>query len=765
MAEEALTSTLILEDRASATLESMADGAAKAEDALDGLLEAMKSVDAMGGIAVHAAADTGNVDAQMAALESELKQLAQMDALENELKKIAELGVSAPEAAKIEDTVNDIMDAQERSEAAWEEMLAEIEGEAENILGEWEDLEHGTARMPEEAAQEAQRQGQKMRQRVRGLGADIAGWWSIIKDIFNKVTEAFGKIAEEADKFGMKMARYGLVADSEGKTGSERDKRSGEIYTRQQKLAQALGVNSEAFNETVLNMYSNGAGVVKSIEEAQAIAASSYMAMDVAGLRGAKKDQVMGEVQSMVSVGIADPDQIQEAMKIAPNILRTIEKQWEKNQKGKPFRLNNGEMITDATGKIAQLAQNGQITADLVAQAMVNSVQEVKEKWETLPNTWERLTNRVKIITERIVNVILEDIERIADDPQIADFVMAAMKLLQKLVNFIRNYVMPVVGFILRTVGSVLTSIMDTLNNLFETTETAIPTLIAIGALCVAWAAKAGLVTAAINGIKAALAWIKANKFLALQFAALAAALAIAHLVRTTQEGQEIMLGGTAAVAYGFQQVGAVLTNLVGIGKWVMSRLTMVFQAFAMGAIKGLEWVLEKMAVVSDMAQEALEAIRAKEADLQKDMEMTADWGDSQLEDMLNQMDENTRYFKEYNKQIPELAAANLAKNKDQLELKGYLDGILGELENAPGKPNNPATVKGKVAIDGEYADIIRRAAGVEIVNRYTTLRPTVNATFGDIHKMDADDVLGRLGQSIQDAEAAAISDAQALGA
>ena len=83
----------------------------------------------------------------------------------------------------------------------------------------------------------------------------------------------------------------------------------------------------------------------------------------------------------------------------------------------------------------------------------------------------------------------------------------------------------------------------------------------------------------------------------------------------------------------------------------------------------------------------------------------------------------------------------------------------------APGTKKNPAEVRGKVAIDGEYFDVIKRAAGVEIVNRYTTLRPTVNARFGDIHQMDARDVIGELGRQIQDAEGAALSDAQALGA
>ena len=361
-----------------------------------------------------------------------------------------------------------------RNEEAWSELLNEIEQSSEEVLGEWQDAERGIVEIPEEATEQAEETGQDLKNGVRGLGADIAGWWSIIKDAFGKIADAFGKLAEEADKLNTRIARFGLVAENEGKTGTARGERSAELYKQHQKYAQALGVQSEAFNETVLNMYSNGAGVVKSIEEAQAIAASSYMAMDIAGLRGRDKEAVMGEVQSMVNVGIADPDQIQEAMKIAPNILRTIEKQWEKNQNGKAFKLNNGEEITDATGKIAVLAQEGQITADLVAQAMVNSAEETNKTWQTLPSTWEKLKNRVGVIVESMTFDIVKKFGEIADDPQIATFVMSALNLGEKVVAFTQDYVLPVVGGAIRVIISALTTVFDALSDW----QTAIPIII-----------------------------------------------------------------------------------------------------------------------------------------------------------------------------------------------------------------------------------------------------------------------------------------------
>lgn len=733
MAGEALESSLIINDEASRVLEEIARQSDITADALANVENALRATETAGNVTLDLEVNTGIEE-----LEREIRDTIDLSALE---------------------------EANEHNEEAWADVLAEIEEQSNSILDEWEDAERGIVKIPEEATREAERTAKELAKGARGLGADIAGWWSVIKDVFHTIGEVFSKMAEEADKLNTRMARYGMVAESEGKTGEEKTARSRELYDRQQKFAQALGVGSEAFNETVLNMYSNGAGVLKSIEQAQAVAASSYMAMDIAGLRGRDKDAVMGEVQSMVSVGIADPDQIQEAMKIAPNILRTIEKQWQENQKGKAFRLNSGEEITDATGKIAVLAQEGQITAELVSQAMINSAQETKKQWEQLPNTWEKVGNRAKAIAERMCFEVMEAFGKLADDPMITNFIMEALKFGKLIVKFVKDYIAPVVGGVLRLIGGLLTGIMSTINTLFSSMATAIPTLIAIGTVMGALVVQSGLLAKAIAGVKAALTALSAHPLMAILIAVLALTFYLKNLVETNQDWQEGMLTATAHVAYGVQQLVAVFSNLWGVVKWIGSKIALFFMSIVNGVMWLVEKALEKLAYFSDGAEEALANVREWRADYEKKMGDVDDWGQAGIKELEEELAENTRFFEEYKKQIPDIAKENVEKNKNEMELKGYLDDILGQLENAPGKPQNPAHVKGKVAIDGEYFDIIRRAAGVEIVNRYTTLRPTVNARFGDIHQMDAQDVLGQLGRSIQDAEGAAISDAQAMGA
>lgn len=784
MAGEALESRLILKDEATKVLEDLAGQAELTEDALADIQDALKGLEAAGGVSIKAdvgadeikrtdavtrAGDTWQAQEPPPMDDDAWNSFMQMASEADEAKKALEQSMEALER-ELRDTIDlsALEEANARSEEAWGILLNEIEESSQDILNEWQDAENGIVKIPDEAKREAEKTGKDLKKGVRGLGADIAGWWSIIKDVFGKLADVFGKLAEESDKLNTRIARFGLVAEVEGRTGAARDERSAELYKEHQKFAQALGVQSEAFNETVLNMYSNGAGVVKSIEEAQAIAASSYMAMDIAGLRGAKKDAVMGEVQSMVNVGIADPDQIQESMKIAPNILRTIEKQWQKNQSGKAFKLSSGEEITDATGRIAQLAQEGQITADLVAQAMVNSAAETQETWQTLPSTWEKLRNRIGVIVENITYNIMKKFGEIADNPQVADFVMNALELGERIVKFTEKYLLPIIGAALTAIGSALTTVMETINNICDgltNWQTAIPIVIGLGAALVAVALKMGLVTKAVAGLKAALIAITAHPLVLVAVAAIGAALAIAHLVRTTQTGQEIMLEVTAAISMAFQQMGAAILNLPDIIQSALRGLLSYLLEFGDWLLGWVAGILEKLGSVSDTAKDAADSLKETVADNEK---IRAEW-DRDSEELKKgwkgEFSANWDQYQDYRSRIPEMAAQNIAKNKEELKLTGFLEDILKNQQRAPGTKPNPAHVKGSVAIDGEYFDIIKRAAGVEIVNRYTTLRPTVNATFGDIHQMDAGDVIGELGKQIQEAEGAAISDAQALGA
>lgn len=787
MAGENLESTLIIKDEASAVLEKIAKQSEETGEALADVLQALKSIDAVGEVQAGA---TIKAETTPKAPKDQTRSTA-------EEKQGGNIWESAQDvtsiAAVIEETNAILEEIPETAQSAfneWDDFVQEIEGvfkeipkdaekaaenitsavietmeTAENVAGgiqeEFEKAQDEIEDIIGDIEDTAEDTGKKVEKGVRGLGADIGGWWSIIKDVLNKIGDIFGKLAKESDKLNMRIARFGLVADSEGKTGEARSARSEELYKQHQKFSQALGVQSEAFNETVLNMYSNGAGVVKSIEDAQRIAASSYMAMDVAGLSGRDKDAVMGEIQSMVAVGIADPDQIQESMKIAPNILRTIEKQWEQNMNGKALRLNDGTEIKDATGKIAVLAQEGQITAELVAQAMINSAKDTNETWKTLPSTWEKLKNRIDVIVENMTVGIMKKFGELADDERIANFIASALEFGQDVVDFMQAVVIPVIGGAIMAIISALTTIFDVLKNWY----TAVPVMMAVGAVLVQVAAKAGLLTKAFTALKVVLTAISANPVIAILGAVLLATLAVAHLVRTTQTGQEIMLEVTAAISYAFQQVATAIINIPEI----ITSAWRGVQSYIGGVITGiLEIVanaLDMLGEFSDTAKEAAESVRATIVERKKAQDEFDKESEVLKKGWKGEFEANTKQYQDYRLRIPEMAAENLMKNKDELKLDGFLDSVLKNQENAPGTKNNPATVKGKVAIDGEYYDIIKRAAGAEIVNRYTTMRPTVNAKFGDINQMNAKDVLKDLVNEMERAKGASLAEAQAQGA
>lgn len=671
MADE-LTSSLIIDDGASEVLRAIAEESENTASALAEVQTAMAGLD--GGVAVS----SGDI----AELERELNDTIDLSVLEE---------INA------------------RQEKAWQAIQEEIEEESEEILESWEEAGERLEEIPQDAQQEAAGTKKGLLSGIKGLGADIAGWWSLIKDVFDKIYAVFEKLSEEADKLAMRMARYGLVAESEGKTGGAKLDRSRELYKQQQKFAQALGVMSEGFNETVLNMYSNGQGVLKSIEDAQVLAASSYMAMDIAGLRGKDKDAVMGEIQSMVSVGIADPDQIQEAMKIAPNILRTIEQQWQKNQNGKAYKLSSGEEITDATGKIAVLAQEGQITAELVAQAMINSAEETNKTWNTLPQTWEKISNRAKTLSETITARFLESFASAANSPVVESLILSVEGIFKAVMSFV-DIITPLLGDMFSGVGSAATGALDIIAGGLNMTVGLVKWVYAV-------------ISKPLGGI---------IKF-------------IGEIVEGVGGFINKLLTILPYVGSNIWKIGDIFRSMIrGIKSYFMQFINWFKEKWA-----GL---LETVGEFSDTAAEAAKKIRASVAESRKEME---------------EYDRESNELKRewMGNEYEEYAEKNDLRWVDGLNISGFLEDILKNQEAAPGSKTNPAQVKGKVAIDGEYFDIIKRAAGIEIVNRYTTLRPTVNARFGDIHQVDARDVIGELGRQIQDAEGAALSDAQALGA
>lgn len=733
MAGEALESTFIIQDEASSVLDEIAKQADITGDALANVQSALNGLNAVGDVRIVAEANEEDATVEKATSQGELQpeEIAQaqginvaaiqeMNAQVEEAAQIMqEMPASAEEAAsaaetsmaELENELNDTIDLSvldeinQQNEESWERLLNEINESAEEILDGWQSAEDEMQEIPRESANT----GRGIRAGIKGLGADIAGWWEIIKDVFNKIKEVFLELAEEADKLAMKRARYGLVADSEGLTGAARTDRANELYKEQQKFAQALGVTSEAFNETVMNMYSNGQGVLKDIRDAQIIAASSFMAMDIAGLRGKDKDAVMGEVQSMISVGIADPDQIQETMKIAPNILRTIEQQWQKNQNGKAFKLSNGEEIDDATGKIAVLAQEGQITAELVAQAMVNSAEATNKTWNTLPQTWEKIQNRAQVLTENIKTRFLDAFASMADSPVVENLILSVEGIFNGIMDFV-DILTPMFSGILSGIGSAATGIFDIIAGLFN-----------YAAGIAKWVFK-------VIGEP------------------------IGAVVKIVGEIIEGIGGGLNKIFTILPYVASNIWKTGDIFKSMIRGIKSYFMEF-------VNWFMEKLAGLLEMAGELSDTL----AETAKEIRAGIAYSREEMAEYDRESEEIKKSW--MGDEYEEYAAKNDLRWSDGLNISGFLEDIVKGQEMAPGTKKNPAEVRGKVAIDGEYFDVIKRAAGVEIVNRYTTLRPTVNARFGDIHQMDARDVIGELGRQIQDAEGAALSDAQALGA
>jgi tape measure domain-containing protein len=118
---------------------------------------------------------------------------------------------------------------------------------------------------------------------------------------------------------------------------------------------------------------------------------------------------------------------------------------------------------------------------------------------------------------------------------------------------------------------------------------------------------------------------------------------------------------------------------------------------------------------------------------------------------------------KNQRKLVRESAAAERAKKEQEKQPPGTPNfpnmGGGGGPSGAPNDPINTTSRGGEVSISEEDLKYMRDLARVQFINKITTLRPSVNATFGDVRETaDVHKIIGAIAGIVEESTAAALS-------
>lgn len=199
---------------------------------------------------------------------------------------------------------------------------------------------------------------------------------------------AIGAVIETADEMTNVTARIDMMND--GLESTE------EVMNRIYQSAQrARGSYTDM--ATVVAKLGNNAGEAFGNNTAQIIEFAELVQKQfvIAGASATEASNAMLQLTQGLGSGVLRGDELNSIFEQAPNLIRTI-----------------ADYMGVEVGEIRELASEGQITADIVKNAMFDAADEINTKFESMPMTWaqvgQSISNQALITFQPILDMISE---------------------------------------------------------------------------------------------------------------------------------------------------------------------------------------------------------------------------------------------------------------------------------------------------------------------------------------------------------------------
>jgi tape measure domain-containing protein len=553
--------------------------------------------------------------------------------------------------------------------------------------------------------------------------ASASGGWAVMAtginqaiELASKAKEAFSFVTDTADQFTQMTARLNLINDGMQTTAQLQQ----QIYQAAQ--ASRGSYVSMADSVSKLGLLAKSA-FKNNAEEVQFVKTLNQM-FAISGASAQESTAAMYQLTQSMASGKLQGDEFRSIMENAPLLAQAIAKEMGKTQ-----------------GQLKLLSSKGVITADIIKKAMFSAAQTTNAEFQKMPMTWAQLWQTA---SNAILNSLQPILTLIGSG---ASWVVKNWASIQPiLVGIAGGLGAAAVAFAIYTIainianGSTLAFFRTLLTNPFVWIAVAAGVLIgllyqlisSVGGLHNAWRiAMSGLLTA----------WD------AVQYGVMAGVYAVLNFLGKMQVG-----------------VSSVVVSVVNFFGEMRTNVLMILQNMVNGAI-GI--INDMIKAVNNLPGVSIQAIG--QVTFGTESKITNDIAQQQRSTMLEQQ--------RYNLAANEVAnAASLAKLKTQMDNQAKSTAWLAQDYSSAAKAakagassNNlgltttggsvNANVTGgkldDVSISDDDLKFLRDIANQTYINKYTTERPVVNISTGDVHETaDIDDVMDRFVRGVRSAYA-----------
>lgn len=388
------------------------------------------------------------------------------------------------------------------------------------------------------------------------------------------------KVLDVSDELAMTTARLNTMNQAFNEingTATETDTIVKQIYASAQNARGSFGDMAAV----VAKFGNNARDAFASQDEVIAFANLIQKQMTIAGASTQEASNAMLQLSQALGSGVLRGDELNSIFEQAPNLIQSI-----------------ADYLDVPIGKIREMAQDGQLTADTVKAAIFSSAEDINAKFEAMPMTWGQVWTSFQNSALMAFQPVLDKVNELANNDQFQGFVENAIGLLAQLAIYVLDF--------FNTLASVGAFISDNWSIIAPIVYGVIAALIAYAAISGIVAAVNGVMalsasvhaaaeamqagatftaTAAQYGLNAALMACPLTWIILLIIAVIAAIFAvcnaIAKMTGVANSGFGVITGGINVVIQFFKNLGLSVANIaLGIGNAIAALASNMMTAF-----------------------------------------------------------------------------------------------------------------------------------------------------------------------------------------
>lgn len=388
------------------------------------------------------------------------------------------------------------------------------------------------------------------------------------------------KVLDVSDELTMTTARLDQMNQAFNEingTATETDTIVKQIYASAQNARGSFGDMAAV----VAKFGNNARDAFASQDEVIAFANLIQKQMTIAGASTQEASNAMLQLSQALGSGVLRGDELNSIFEQAPNLIQSI-----------------ADYLDVPIGKIREMAQDGQLTADTVKAAIFSSADDINAKFEAMPMTWGQVWTSFQNSALMAFQPVLDKVNELANNDQFQGFVENAIGLLAQLAVYVLDF--------FNTLASIGAFISDNWSIIAPIVYSVIAALIAYAAISGIVAAVNGVMalsasvhaaaeamqagatftaTAAQYGLNAALMACPLTWIILLIIAVIAAIFAvcnaIAKMTGVANSGFGVITGGINVVIQFFKNLGLSVANIaLGIGNAIAALASNMMTAF-----------------------------------------------------------------------------------------------------------------------------------------------------------------------------------------